>query len=205
VTVGRGRRGIVAFLARQERDVRLLNTSPIESAPALHVLIEAARQNRKPSSPRSNCGAFRPSAQRAAFTNAAAFPADPLKPTSRKTRKRRPRCSAIRWNAPHRVSKRLTPSNPPQHGVTILITVIRVPLVTHPPPPEDRLCAKIARDVLFDRFSRARYSTDSRVYRSAVRKSPCRDRNDSAAPWQIARRGGVPVLPARRLHLAMRP
>ncbi|HVC53798.1 MAG TPA: FAD-linked oxidase C-terminal domain-containing protein [Stellaceae bacterium] len=67
-------------------------------------------------------------------------------------------------------------------------------------PPESRLETRLRREtageVLFDRFSRGRYSTDASVYQIeplgvVVPKS----REDVAAALQIAREEGVPVLP----------
>jgi FAD/FMN-containing dehydrogenase/Fe-S oxidoreductase len=61
---------------------------------------------------------------------------------------------------------------------------------------EDRLRREIKGDVLFDRFSRGRYSTDASIYQmEPLGIVVARDRDDIAAAIQIAREEGVPVLP----------
>src|SRR3954465_5607282 len=67
-------------------------------------------------------------------------------------------------------------------------------------PPAARLEARLKRElrgeVLFDRFSRARYSTDASIYQiEPLGVVVPRDREDVAAALQIAREEGVPVLP----------
>src|SRR5258705_2803353 len=77
-----------------------------------------------------------------------------------------------------------------------------MPLDSHPrhPPGSPRLEACLGRElqgeVLFDRFSRGRYSTDASIYQIeplgvVVPKDP----DDVAAALAIAREEGVPVLP----------
>ena len=61
---------------------------------------------------------------------------------------------------------------------------------------EDRLRREIKGDVLFDRFTRGRYSTDASIYQmKPLGVVVARDKNDIAAAIQIAREEGVPVLP----------
>src|SRR5580658_6730302 len=65
---------------------------------------------------------------------------------------------------------------------------------------EEALAARLKRalrgDVLFDAFSRGRYSTDASIYQiEPLGVVVPKDREDVAAALQIAREGGVPVLP----------
>ena len=61
---------------------------------------------------------------------------------------------------------------------------------------EDRLRREIKGDVLFDRFSRGRYSTDASIYQiEPLGVVVAKDKGDIAAAIQIAREEGVPVLP----------
>jgi len=68
----------------------------------------------------------------------------------------------------------------------------------NPPSPnlEQRLRREIKGDVLFDKFTRGRYSTDASIYQiEPLGVVVARDKNDIAAAIQIAREEGVPVLP----------
>src|SRR5215472_2396402 len=61
---------------------------------------------------------------------------------------------------------------------------------------EQRLRREVKGDVLFDRFSRGRYSTDASIYQiEPLGVVVARDRDDIAAAIQIAGEEGVPVLP----------
>ena len=61
---------------------------------------------------------------------------------------------------------------------------------------ETRLRREIKGDVLFDRFTRGRYSTDASIYQmEPLGVVVARDRGDIATAIQIAREEGVPVLP----------
>jgi FAD/FMN-containing dehydrogenase/Fe-S oxidoreductase len=61
---------------------------------------------------------------------------------------------------------------------------------------EDRLRRETKGDVLFDKFSRGRYSTDASIYQmEPLGVVVARGRDDIAAAIQIAREEGVPVLP----------
>jgi len=61
---------------------------------------------------------------------------------------------------------------------------------------EQRLRREIKGDVLFDPFTRGRYSTDASIYQiEPLGIVVARDKNDIAASIQIAREEGVPVLP----------
>jgi FAD/FMN-containing dehydrogenase/Fe-S oxidoreductase len=64
------------------------------------------------------------------------------------------------------------------------------------PRLEARLRRELKGEVLFDRFSRGRYSTDASIYQiEPLGVAVPRDREDVAAALQIAREEGVPVLP----------
>src|SRR5437867_3313406 len=72
----------------------------------------------------------------------------------------------------------------------------------NPAPPasgsrlEARLRREIRGDILFDAFSRGRYSTDASVYHiEPLGIVVAKDRDDIAAALTIAREEGVPVLP----------
>jgi FAD/FMN-containing dehydrogenase/Fe-S oxidoreductase len=61
---------------------------------------------------------------------------------------------------------------------------------------ETRLRREIKGDVMFDPFTRGRYSTDASIYQmEPLGVVVARDREDIAAAIQIAREEGVPVLP----------
>ena len=61
---------------------------------------------------------------------------------------------------------------------------------------EERLRREIKGDVLFDAFTRGRYSTDASIYQmEPLGVVVAKDRDDIAAAIQIAREEGVPVLP----------
>jgi FAD/FMN-containing dehydrogenase/Fe-S oxidoreductase len=61
---------------------------------------------------------------------------------------------------------------------------------------EERLRPEIKGDVLFDRFSRGRYSTDASIYQmEPLGVVVAKDKDDIAAAIQIAREEGMPVLP----------
>ncbi len=61
---------------------------------------------------------------------------------------------------------------------------------------EERLRREIKGDVLFDRFSRGRYSTDASIYQmEPLGVVVAKDKDDIATAIQIAREEGVPVLP----------
>jgi FAD/FMN-containing dehydrogenase/Fe-S oxidoreductase len=67
-------------------------------------------------------------------------------------------------------------------------------------PPSSRLEARLTReirgDVLFDAFTRGRYSTDASIYQiEPLGVVVAKDKDDIAAAIQIAREEGVPVLP----------
>src|SRR5690349_15151253 len=67
-------------------------------------------------------------------------------------------------------------------------------------PGSPRLAARLRRElqgeVLFDRFSRGRYSTDASIYQiEPLGVAVPKDREDVAAALTIAREEGVPVLP----------
>jgi FAD/FMN-containing dehydrogenase/Fe-S oxidoreductase len=67
-------------------------------------------------------------------------------------------------------------------------------------PPTSRLETRLRReikgDVLFDAFTRGRYSTDASIYQiEPLGVVVARDKDDIAASIQIAREEGVPVLP----------
>src|SRR5437868_15046363 len=64
------------------------------------------------------------------------------------------------------------------------------------PRLEARLRRELQGEVLFDRFSRGRYSTDASIYRvEPLGVVVPKDRADVAAALTIAREEGVPVLP----------
>src|SRR5260370_2322363 len=59
-----------------------------------------------------------------------------------------------------------------------------------------RLRQNLRGEVLFDAFSRGRYSTDASIYQvEPVGVAVPRDKEDVAAALAIAREAGVPVLP----------
>src|SRR6202041_3656168 len=61
---------------------------------------------------------------------------------------------------------------------------------------ETRLRREIKGDVLFDRFTRGRYSTDASIYQiEPLGVVVAKDSEDIATAIQIAREAGVPVLP----------
>src|SRR3970040_1509251 len=61
---------------------------------------------------------------------------------------------------------------------------------------EQRLKAEIQGDVLFDAFSRGRYSTDASIYQILpIGVAIPRTEQDVERALQIARKHGVPVLP----------
>src|SRR5208337_4165506 len=61
---------------------------------------------------------------------------------------------------------------------------------------EDRLRREMRSEVLFDAFSRGRYSTDASIYQiEPLGVVVPRSREDAAPAIAIARGGGVPVLP----------
>src|SRR6202047_646580 len=67
-------------------------------------------------------------------------------------------------------------------------------------PPASRLEARLRRElqgeVMFDRFSRGRYSTDASIYQiEPLGVAIPKDREDIAAALAIAREEGVPILP----------
>ena len=72
-----------------------------------------------------------------------------------------------------------------------------MPLATPPTTRlEDRLRREIRGDVLFDPFSRGRYSTDASIYQmEPLGVVVAKDRDDIASAIEIAREEGVPVLP----------
>jgi FAD/FMN-containing dehydrogenase/Fe-S oxidoreductase len=72
-----------------------------------------------------------------------------------------------------------------------------MPLDNHPTSRlEDRLRREIKGDVLFDAFTRGRYSTDASIYQiEPLGVVVAKDKGDIAAAIQIAREEGVPVLP----------
>src|SRR5947207_13808868 len=64
------------------------------------------------------------------------------------------------------------------------------------PRLEARLRRELQGEVLFDRFSRGRYSTDASIYQiEPLGVALPKDREDVAAALTIAREEGVPVLP----------
>src|SRR5256885_60248 len=64
------------------------------------------------------------------------------------------------------------------------------------PRLEARLKRALKGEVLFDRFSRGRYSTDASIYQiEPLGVAVPKDREDVAAALAIAREEGVPVLP----------
>src|SRR5258708_9715118 len=68
------------------------------------------------------------------------------------------------------------------------------------PPGSPRLEARLRRElqgeVMFDPFTRGRYSTDASIYQiEPLGVVVARDKDDIAAAIQIAREEGVPVLP----------
>src|SRR5213595_2147504 len=64
------------------------------------------------------------------------------------------------------------------------------------PRLEARLKREMQGEVLFDRFSRGRYSTDASIYQiEPLGVALLKDREDVAAALTIAREEGVPVLP----------
>jgi FAD/FMN-containing dehydrogenase/Fe-S oxidoreductase len=70
----------------------------------------------------------------------------------------------------------------------------------NPPAPTSRLETHLRReikgDVLFDRFTRGRYSTDASIYQiEPLGVVVAKDKDDIASAIQIAREEGVPVLP----------
>jgi FAD/FMN-containing dehydrogenase/Fe-S oxidoreductase len=70
----------------------------------------------------------------------------------------------------------------------------------NPPAPTSRLETRLRReikgDVLFDAFTRGRYSTDASIYQiEPLGVVVARDKDDIATAIQIAREEGVPVLP----------
>src|ERR1700726_3687272 len=61
---------------------------------------------------------------------------------------------------------------------------------------EARLKRELRGEVLFDRFTRGRYSTDASIYQiEPLGVAVPKDKADVAAALQIAREEGVPVLP----------
>src|SRR5215213_10118212 len=61
---------------------------------------------------------------------------------------------------------------------------------------EARLRREIRGEVLFDRFTRGRYSTDASIYQiEPLGVAVPRDKEDVAIALQVARGEGVPVLP----------
>src|SRR5207244_9254054 len=73
-----------------------------------------------------------------------------------------------------------------------------MPLDHSPGSPrlEARLRRELKGEVLFDRFSRGRYSTDASIYQiEPLGVALPKDREDVAAALTIAREEGVPVLP----------
>src|ERR1700732_642702 len=71
---------------------------------------------------------------------------------------------------------------------------------TRHPPGLPRLEARLRRElqgeVMFDRFSRGRYSTDASIYQiEPLGVAIPKDREDIAAALAIAREEGVPILP----------
>src|ERR1700730_11992535 len=67
-------------------------------------------------------------------------------------------------------------------------------------PPASRLETRLRReikgDVMFDPFTRGRYSTDASIYQmEPLGVVVAKDRDDIATAIQIAREEGVPVLP----------
>src|SRR5260370_23571829 len=63
-------------------------------------------------------------------------------------------------------------------------------------PLERRLRREVRGEVLFDAFSRGRYSTDASIYQiEPLGVVVPRSREDAAAAIAIAREEGVPVLP----------
>src|SRR5665213_1650154 len=72
-----------------------------------------------------------------------------------------------------------------------------MPLATPPTTRlEDRLRREIKGDVLFDPFTRGRYSTDASIYQmEPLGVVVARDRDDIASAIEIAREEGVAVLP----------
>src|SRR5947199_7660397 len=61
---------------------------------------------------------------------------------------------------------------------------------------QTRLRREIKGDVLFDAFSRGRYSTDASIYQiEPLGVAIPKDRDDIAAALTIAREEGVPILP----------
>ena len=61
---------------------------------------------------------------------------------------------------------------------------------------EERLRREIKGDVLFDAFTRGRYSTDASIYQiEPLGVVVAKDKHDIATAIQIAREEGVPVLP----------
>src|SRR5271166_3376747 len=61
---------------------------------------------------------------------------------------------------------------------------------------EDRLRREMRSEVLFDAFSRGRYSTDASIYQiEPLGVVVPRDREDAAVAIAVAREEGVPVLP----------
>ena len=64
------------------------------------------------------------------------------------------------------------------------------------PRLEARLKRELQGEVLFDRFSRGRYSTDASIYQiEPLGVAVPKNREDVAAALTIAREEGVPVLP----------
>src|ERR1700675_2885326 len=73
-----------------------------------------------------------------------------------------------------------------------------MPLDNAPGSPrlEARLRRELEGEVLFDKFSRGRYSTDASIYQiEPLGVVVARDREDIATAIQIAGEEGVPVLP----------
>src|SRR5579859_5818174 len=65
-----------------------------------------------------------------------------------------------------------------------------------PPRLEARLKRELRGEVMFDRFTRGRYSTDASIYQiEPLGVAVPKDKADVAAALQIAREEGVPVLP----------
>src|SRR6187200_1273500 len=61
---------------------------------------------------------------------------------------------------------------------------------------EARLRRELRGEVMFDRFSRGRYSTDASIYQiEPLGVAVPKDKQDVAAALAIAREEGVPVLP----------
>jgi len=82
-----------------------------------------------------------------------------------------------------------------------------MPFDDNPAPGlEARLRREIRGEVMFDTFSRGRYSTDASIYQiQPLGIVVPEGRGDAAAAIAIAREGGVPVLSLAARHSASRP